>query len=151
MAQIATTIEQSKKLIELGIDVNTADMNYCNSSYKGKDYVGEWKLSLQSPQEAKSILDMSVTSWNTYWEIIPAWSLSALIELMPASIIYGYSEDDLYLLNIYKDDYRYFVEYRKEIKSKISNCYKTKFEESSENLIDALFNVTCHLLENKLI
>lgn len=127
MNQIATTIEQSKKLIELGIDVNTADMNYCNSSYKGKNYVGEWKLSLQSPQEAKSILDMSVTNWNTYWEIIPAWSLSELIELMPSATLDS-SNDHFYRLR----------------------CAE-KFSEWHNNPIDTAFEMVCYLLENKLI
>lgn len=31
MAQIATTIEQSKKLIELGLSADTADMYYYNN------------------------------------------------------------------------------------------------------------------------
>lgn len=127
MNQIATTIEQSKKLIELGLSADTADMNYCNSSYKGKDYIGEWKLSLQSPQEAKSILDMSVTSWNTYWEIIPAWSLSALIELMPSATLDS-SNNNYYRLR----------------------CME-KFSEWHNNPIDAVFEMVCYLLENKLI
>ena len=33
MNKICTSIEQSKKLIELGIDVNTADMYYDVNSY----------------------------------------------------------------------------------------------------------------------
>lgn len=56
----ATTIEQSKKLIELGIDVNTADMHYWES--EGKEYLYVGKCS-----------DING---------IPAWSLSALLGLI---------------------------------------------------------------------
>jgi hypothetical protein len=130
---IATTIEQSKKLVELGLSADTADMNYCNSSYKGKDYIGEWKLSLQSPQEAKSILDMSVTSWNTYWEIIPAWSLSKLLELMPYPSLH----------NFFNDEWRCDIHYE--------DGDVRKFGEDADSPLDAAFEMMCYLLENKLI
>ena len=62
--KICTSIEQSKKLVELGIDVNTADMYYdCNSyGIQGK------------PEVAVG------TVWS---KDIPAWSLTALIGLIP--------------------------------------------------------------------
>ena len=62
--KICTSIEQSKKLIALGIDVNTADMYYdCNNyGIQGK------------PEVAVG------TVWS---KDIPAWSLTALIGLMP--------------------------------------------------------------------
>lgn len=62
--KICTSIEQSKKLIALGIDVNTADMYYdCNSyGIQGK------------PEVAVG------TVWS---KDIPAWSLTALLKLIP--------------------------------------------------------------------
>ena len=141
MSNIATSINQSKQLQSLGLSADTADMNYCNSSYKGKDYIGEWKLSLQSPQEAKSILDMSATSWNTYWEIIPAWSLSRLLELMPYNI----------------SDNKAVYNFKLEKKVNSWWCYHENFGSSStpivkrDNPIDAAFEMMCYLLENKLI
>ena len=62
--KICTSIEQSKKLIALGIDVNTADMYYdCNSyGIQGK------------PEVAVG------TVWS---KDIPAWSLTALLGLIP--------------------------------------------------------------------
>ena len=64
MAKICTSIEQSKKLIELGIDINTADMYYDVNSYgiQGKPEVVIGKVCSKD---------------------IPAWSLTALIGLMP--------------------------------------------------------------------
>ena len=61
MNKICTSLEQSKKLIELGIDIDTADMFYLNDGINAK----------------------------LMWEHLPnikkesvAWSLSALMEFM---------------------------------------------------------------------
>lgn len=71
MNKICTSLEQSKKFIELGIDVNTADMHYYKNSFG--DYIeGLYHSSdLKEGCELKGI------------EYIPAWSLSALLELIP--------------------------------------------------------------------
>lgn len=63
MNKICTSIEQSKKLIELGVDRNTADMNY-------------WQLSNYYDLVPKD-------SHHSGLSNIPAWSLSALLDLMP--------------------------------------------------------------------
>ena len=57
---ICTTIEQSKKLIELKIDINTADMCWCNEN----DVI------------TIPYIDSLITE-------CPAWSLSALLDLIP--------------------------------------------------------------------
>lgn len=64
MSKICTNLEQSKQLQSLGIDVNTADMYYdCNSyGIQGK------------PEVAVG------TVWS---KDIPAWSLTALLKLIP--------------------------------------------------------------------
>ena len=64
MAKICTSIEQSKKLIELGIDINTADMYYNVNSY-----------GIQSKPE--------VAIGKIWSKDIPAWSLTALLKLIP--------------------------------------------------------------------
>lgn len=61
-----TTIEQSKKLIEAGLDLNTADMCYIN----GKVY--------SSKKE-------DFADFNQPY-ITECWSLGRLIELMPESV-----------------------------------------------------------------
>ncbi len=63
MYKICTSIEQSKKLIELGIDANTADMYWW---YSGKRYYVE---------------SMDDNDFNKESDI-PTWSLTALMELM---------------------------------------------------------------------
>ena len=64
MGKICTSQEQSKKLIELGIDVNTADMYYDVNSY-----------GIQSKPE--------VAIGKVWSKDIPAWSLTALLKLIP--------------------------------------------------------------------
>lgn len=60
MNKIGTSIEQSKKLVELGIDVNTADIVY---NIFDESYIRH---------------DTPIDKYHT-----PSWSLSALIELIP--------------------------------------------------------------------
>lgn len=60
---IATSIEQSKKLLELGIDPNTADIFYAD---------GE-RLAVWNNKEV-----------NLDNEDIPCWSLAALLNILPS-------------------------------------------------------------------
>ena len=64
MNKICTSIEQSKKLIELGVDVNTADMYWWSS---GKRYYIE---------------AMDYGDFNEEEGHVRAWSLSALLEFI---------------------------------------------------------------------
>lgn len=68
-AQVATSIEQSQQLIELGVKPETADLVY--RSIMSDDGSPEWKLQLCPPTLA--------TADNE----IPAWSLLRLLELLP--------------------------------------------------------------------
>ena len=64
MAKICTTIKQSKKLIELGLDTKTADMylwEYEGSIFLGSIDDGDYRASIDTL----------------------AWSLSALLGLLP--------------------------------------------------------------------
>lgn len=72
--KICTSLEQSKKLIELGIDVNTADMHYSTWTILNE---GEYILS---PNQGETIEELQEDYGN---QVIPAWSLSALLRLMP--------------------------------------------------------------------
>ena len=79
---IATNIEQSKHLLELGLNTKTADMSY-SEEYFGKDNDGndEWCWRLN----ACKFIDVE--------GIIPAWSLSALLEVMPKELVnVGYNK-----------------------------------------------------------
>lgn len=62
---IATTIEQSRSLLELGLDPKSADMTWIKY-----DKGGEFQLTTEPSQKE-------------CWDWWPAWSLSALLEVMP--------------------------------------------------------------------
>lgn len=75
-SQIATTREQSEKLLALGLKPETADM-----SIPIKD----------NPNKYCSA--RAYKNWNGYWKhnrfVIPAWSLSRLLELLPSKMMIG--------------------------------------------------------------
>ena len=73
MSNIATTLEQSRRLLELGLDPKSADMLYV--------YFGEDDYGLEIANE----LDDKINKFFNA-ETIPAWSLSALLELMPKEL-----------------------------------------------------------------
>ena len=80
--QVCTTIEQSKQLIDLGINPDTADMGWFKAySLKGeiyKPFIKEYKL-------------------ENYKTDIPAWSLHRLLKMLPEEI---YIDGNLIELNV---------------------------------------------------
>lgn len=78
-SQVCTTVEQSNRLLELGLKPETADMihNYDNRS----DFYSEWEwIILPYKWHDESLVDD---------EHIPAWSLHRLMELNSFSIMEG--------------------------------------------------------------
>lgn len=68
MARIATTIEESKRLLELGIDPNTADMR--------------WKYNHNTHKHDDIPQVLAVRNWDDpYNKDIPAWSLGKLFDI----------------------------------------------------------------------
>lgn len=67
--KICTDIEQSKKLIELGIDINTADMMWDDWSLIDEG----WKLSVGYYPEIEKDYGR---------KCYPAWSLAALLDIL---------------------------------------------------------------------
>ena len=132
MNKICTSIEQSKKLIELGVDVNTADMYYeevCNLS---KAIIGNYILHNQC-MEDKDYKKLSNPVLS------PAWSLTALLDVLPKNLDIGRPV----LATNYKGYYwvSYFDEYMKEkFTSKIYN-----------NPIDACYELILKLYELKML
>ncbi len=133
MTNICTSQEQSKKLIELGIDVNTADMMWDDWSLIDEG----WKLSVGYYPEIEKDYGR---------KCYPAWSLTALLELMPFQII---EDNKRYGFKQYKgynsQGETYCFEY-------VSNIGTTLYETYHlNNPIDAAFEMVCWLLENKKI
>ena len=115
--KICTSIEQSKKLIELGLDINTADMHW--------QYVEEDSGQLQWFYFPK---DFSINQEKS----IPAWSLSALLELISTK---NYS---LRNSNVGTNKYNVWIPERK------SPVW-------TSTPLDAVFETVFWLLENKKV
>jgi hypothetical protein len=133
MSNIATTIVQSKHLLELGLDPNTADMFWKYSASLGNtDINGRIAVSYHD--------NLFVGKCDG---AIPAWSLSALLEVMPMNI----NDYDLYITkHKYVDGgYAYNIEYNRGFT--ISVLHK----ETNRNVITAAFEMVKWLLEQKIL
>ena len=141
MNKICTSQEQSKKLIELGIDVNTADMFWDT-------------LSAKNP-EAHVDNHHLVDEYDEHR--VPAWSLSALMNLLPSEFteVGEYSEtiykiyirkysltDDVDIYQIAYGNYRWYEDGSRSWSDLINTGEK-------EELIDAVFQMVVLLLKNK--
>ena len=128
MNKICTSIEQSKRLIELGIDVNSADMVY------HKELNGTYTLRV-----VNNVLEYD----------IPAWSLSALLELMPSYLFEFERGIDL---NLYPSINRkgWLCSY---MPNAIENMKTDKFKQitHADNLVDAAFDMIVWLKENNYL
>lgn len=133
MNKICTTIEQSRKLIKLGIDINTVDMYY-SYDYNIDEYEDDAQIIPQSELGQH---------FSLFPEDISAWSLAALLSLMPFHYIENNSRFGFYQvksLNKQGETYRF--------------GYKTNndfflFETSWYNdVIDAAFEMVIWLKEN---
>ena len=130
MNKICTSIEQSKKLIELGIDVNTADM--C------------WSIDIL---DLPTLLAYTITDCDNWENKIPAWSLSALLELIPP------------YLGEFKDGIDFG--FSKAMNGKWYSAHYIKFNDdglasfnitvTGDTAIDAAFKMVCWLKENEKI
>lgn len=82
MAKIITTIEQSKTLIKLGLDKNTADMVTVHQE--------PYETSTEKFDGVHKVVFTPYKTYNNEWRhkhkhtpYFPTWSLSVLLELMP--------------------------------------------------------------------
>ena len=75
-----TDIEQSKKLAKI-LPLESADMHYNNASIKGINYVDEYREELMDYNTAQKVLSKYLI--NPIFGIIPCWSLSALLGVLP--------------------------------------------------------------------
>lgn len=150
-SKICTSIEQSKILIELGIDVNTADMRYgyiAPYDYSDRMYDGGYD---EVPYPKDFLKKNPNFSENEYDGELPAWSLSALLQLMPKSICIKQSEHSGYF---------YFLEWQFANDNSLryvgidSKCLIDIYSDHDVALkddIDTAFEMVCWLKENKKI
>ena len=134
MNKICTSIEQSKKLIELGIDVNTADMTYRPiMDIDSMSNVGF--LNIPECYPFNEFKDCNIKP-------LPAWSLSSLLDMLDYEVVDA--EGESCYLKIDKDDIEYQIRYEDRWNSGI----ETKWYDNS---LDAAFEMVCRLKENNLL
>lgn len=124
MNKICTSIKQSKKLIKLGIDVNTADM------FWHRKLIGTHSLRIGNTM---SKLDT------------PAWSLSALLELIPSYIGEFKNGIDFEFSKAMNNKKWYSAHYIKFSDKGLANFDKTI---TGDTAVDAAFEMICWLKEN---
>lgn len=155
MNKICTSIEQSQKLIELGIDVNTADMFYADLLVDGNH-----KYNLH-PLESYGFKTFEETKLKTseHLDFIPAWSLSALMNLLPSEFttenefgkykyeikIHKYKlADNVDIYQIAYGNYKWYEDGSHSWKDMINTGQK-------EELLDVAFDMVCWLKKEKYI
>lgn len=121
-SQIATTRKQSEKLLLLGINAETADCHI---------------------EMAPSGIDYTYITQNYYGivsNVIPAWSLTRLFELIPKSLEQtNHPNSDL---NIYCDRMYWFVTYEEL-------GYDVKHQEMKKDLFEAVISTIDWLIREK--
>jgi hypothetical protein len=75
-----TDIEQSKKLVDLGLDPNTADMTW-GEELDNITKKLEWKVTVNLNVAIKD----NLFSYRKGY-VIPCWSVGALMEILPSAI-----------------------------------------------------------------
>ena len=131
MNKICTDLEQSQKLIELGIDVKTTDMF--------------WDMA--EPEKRRKPLIGPISDYYDMenWAV-PAWSITALLGLMPFQIIENNNRFGFYQVKGFnKQGETYRFGYK-------TNNNSFLFETSWHNdVVDATFEMICWLKENNKI
>lgn len=125
MTKVCTTIKQSRKLFELGIDIKTADMYYMYRHWE----IDENTVGAQSDAHIGFNSDSYYGADNgkTY-HYVPAWSLTALLGLIPKFSL----EKDVSGNEGYQLHYNYNTVYY-------------------DDPVDAAFEMVCWLKENNKI
>lgn len=149
MNKICTSVEQSKRLIELGIDISTADMRYgyiAPYDFSDRMYDGGYDKVPYPKDFLKKNPDFSE---NQYDGELPAWSLSALLELMPSYLFEFERGIDL---SIYPNinGKAWHCSY---MPNAIENMKTDKFKQitNGDSLVDAAYDMVIWLKKNKLL
>lgn len=120
MSKICTDLEQSRKLVELGIEPNTADMYF------------EPSVGFRTEPSEIKVGDIK----NAHPRSVPAWSLSALLELMPITC------------DVIKDFHNLYYCSNKFSDNSLDNWHLTTACKTS---IDAAYEMVCWLVKNGYI
>lgn len=133
MSKQVLSVEQMKYLQELGLDTSKAMMCYRRRTrdFRGEEKVGRWSLAINQP--------IIVSNFETY-EIIPAFTLQDILDLLPEEILKG---ERIYRLVIERVERRFFISYYW--------CDNLLVSIDDELLIDAAYNILCRCIEDGYI
>ena len=76
--QIATTQDQSARLLRCGVSADTADMCW---------YIESGEINIEKLRLDTELIGCSYDDPKRHYKYIPAWSLSALLGLLPTAIL----------------------------------------------------------------
>ena len=126
-----TSINQSKRLSELGLSKEKADMYYI---YQGTDAEGKQHYSIDAHG-----WDDDITQ-----DDIPCWSVGSLIKKLPNDIVYTdkYTDPIHCTLNLTKSGVGYCSSFNEYTDRSFNRCWM-----ENPDLIDALYNCVVWLLE----
>lgn len=153
MSKIATSVEQSKELLELGIDPNTASMFWAHLNTKNKDNNSCKIVSVLHVLKSRGMSSFKEIEkcQSDYVSFSPAWTLEDLIELLPSEFT-----DKRFSRGVLEDGEIYFL-----VIDKTSTSYCPKDDSDgyiiretlnkNESLIDVVVRIVKKLKEGKVI
>lgn len=124
-----TSVEQSKRLLDLGVDSESADMCYL-SQYRNDN--GEYTYFLRPTVKGKDVEQYYISS-------MPSWSVGALMELLKNRSDCNFVSLDSNRANKWRISTSYY---------KMAN-WKSK-DVISDTQIDVCYNMVVWLLENEV-
>lgn len=128
-----TTLEEAKKLVDAGLDPNTADMYYIKEPFM------QIELHTRIDKFAEKIGGYPIEKENHY----PCWSLGALLKLIPKNI------------KVNDESFQFYMSY--DNTNKWSSVYESAFFKRRffcsvfPNQMELLINVILWLLHNNHI
>ena len=126
--QIATTPEQSQRLIACGVHPDSADMCY-------NGYFDSLPLEINRNNATKDS------------KYIPAWSLVALFALLPPTIPTDDKDTKYQLITLYQlEDNKYYVGY---VLGRGGKIYGSIGDQSASTLFDAILELTIWYIKRK--
>lgn len=141
MNKICTSIEQSQKLIDLGIDISTADMRYgyiAPYDFSDRMYEGGYD---PIPYHKDFFIKNPMFSTEEYDGELYAWSLSALLNIIPKRI----KDFNVLRIDIAEKDFSMWYD-------EIGYGVNTELPDiTMECPVDVAFEMICWLKENKKI
>ena len=132
-----TDLEQSKKLAEI-LSIDSADMAYIKHSSSDNP---TWRFDNDMPPMVLSNTPIDeITA-----EILPCWSLAALLEEIPSTIVNNVGED--LKLHIDKDNLQYSLFYENEYTGDMFEIETELYDD----MIDACYEMILKLHDKNLI